>query len=476
MLQEVVYPGFYGDAAAHPREPGRPPRGRPAPGPREALGPDREGAHAGRPFRRGRARARSRDRASRDAARDRRHGRRRRARRVRRRSRRDRLRRDHPGVSRRHGRLHVPHRPRPARGRRAAHPAHDDRVRPPRDGRRHPPRRAHRALVLHRPRHRHRHRRDDGHREQREALPGRHARRALVPEERARRAHPRDEAPPDGRGRRRDLRGSDDPRRRDGRRARVRDRRQRVAHGVGSARDARHAPGRPAETRAARRGRSRPPRDDLGRGRPRRRPRRLLRGDGARAPRPLRPPPRPRPGAALQDRRVAAPVEHADLRGARAAREDRRRGLPEEVRRLLHERADGRHAAGGLPQGLGRLEALRVAGEAEGLRRPPRGPRGRVRRRRCAAASTVEDVLFDGARATGVRIAGPGGPEESRREGRRGRDRPGRLPRLAPEDPPPGHEPPQGRALRALHGRLARRGRPSRRHPAARSCRTSGTG
>ena len=69
--------------------------------------------------------------------------------------------------------------------------------------------------ILHRSRHRRGHRRDDGHRRPREALPGRDARRALVPEGRAGRAHPRHQAPPDLEDDVVDLRRRDDPRGRD---------------------------------------------------------------------------------------------------------------------------------------------------------------------------------------------------------------------------------------------------------------------
>ena len=90
------------------------------------------------------------------------------------------------------------------------------RVGPPQTRRRHPPRRARSGasffidhatgVVVGETTH---------DRREREALPGRDARRALDPAGRARPGHPRHQAPPDGRGRRDRLRQRDRARRRD---------------------------------------------------------------------------------------------------------------------------------------------------------------------------------------------------------------------------------------------------------------------
>ena len=81
-----------------------------------------------------------------------------------------------------HGGHHrLPDRPRALQARRPPDPPDDDRVRPRKDGDRHPPGRHDRPPVLHRPRHRRRHRRDDRDRRGREGLPGRDPRRPQLP-------------------------------------------------------------------------------------------------------------------------------------------------------------------------------------------------------------------------------------------------------------------------------------------------------
>ena len=62
--------------------------------------------------------------------------------------------------------------------------AHADRARALAHRHRHPPRRDHRRVVLHRPRHRHRRRRDHADRQPRAHLPGRDAGRAVDPRSR----------------------------------------------------------------------------------------------------------------------------------------------------------------------------------------------------------------------------------------------------------------------------------------------------
>ena len=81
-------------------------------------------------------------------------------------------------------------------------------------------------------RHRRRHRGDDGHRTQRAALPGRDARGTLLREGRQWSAREGPQAPSEHRGQRGHLRERDDPRRGYDDRARLRDRRQRLAHRV----------------------------------------------------------------------------------------------------------------------------------------------------------------------------------------------------------------------------------------------------
>ena len=89
-------------------------------------------------------------------------------------------------------------RPRAPHGARAVAAAARRGREPAADGDRDPPRGAHRAGLLHRPRHGRRDRRDGRDRRRRDALPGRHARRHRL---RVR------QAPPDGRGQRHDRLG-----------------------------------------------------------------------------------------------------------------------------------------------------------------------------------------------------------------------------------------------------------------------------
>ena len=75
--------------------------------------------------------------------------------------------------------LRVPHRARALPAGRAHHPAHHDGARAQRHGHRHRRGRPDRRVLLHRSRHGRGDRRDHGHRRPREALPGRHAGRAV---------------------------------------------------------------------------------------------------------------------------------------------------------------------------------------------------------------------------------------------------------------------------------------------------------
>ncbi len=123
--------------------------------------------------------------------------------------------------------LRVPHRARALPAGRAHHPAHHDRARAQRHGHRHRRGRPDRRVLLHRPRHGRGDRRDHGHRRPREALPGRHAGRAVH----ARRAAARrGAAPSHHRGRRDHLLQRLGARRRDGDREGVGHRRLRVRH------------------------------------------------------------------------------------------------------------------------------------------------------------------------------------------------------------------------------------------------------
>ena len=128
--------------------------------------------------------------------------------------------RDHLLLPRPGGDHRLPHRPRAAAAGRAADPADDDRVRPlarPASTSTPAPRIGPGFFIDHGTGVVIGETCDIG--EQREALPGRDARRPQLPARRRRQHHPRHEAAPDARGRRRRLRQRHDPRRRDGRSA-----------------------------------------------------------------------------------------------------------------------------------------------------------------------------------------------------------------------------------------------------------------
>ena len=201
-------------------------------------------------------------------------------------------------------------------------------------------------------------------------------------------------------------------------------------------------------------------------------PGRLDRRDVALARRAARPRARAREVPALPRRRVAAALQPPDLRPARRPREDpRRRASRRSTAPSSGTRPTGRRARSSSPRRATRItpwptrSSARTSTTCSCGTRPSCGAEVREE-------TAVEDVLFEGGRAVGVRARAArrraGGDP---RPGRRRRLRPGRLPLAQARHAAVRPEAEARRALRALRRESAG---PRAAGPATSCCRSTG--